>query len=562
MKAYWLLLWLLFQLAGFSSSAQVRSHPVPTYQFIITELPVNTPHDAQLFLSGNFNKWNSAHPSFRFNRMIDGSYQLTVRTDLPRLEFKVTRGTWESVEGQENGNARPNHILFRSASKSPVEVDIAIRSWEDLSGTFHFYSIYDLLMLFSAFQGVLLLIAIPSIQNYNRSANRWLVLLLGLTSLLVFVRTVAAYRDVAQAYTKLLLVPDLILFLYAPTFYIYLRKLLFNSSRPASGWWRHFMPSLIQVVVYMPYLLSDNKLLQLKIVNRDPWLSGLFMVAGLVGLVYNFGYWLLCRRAVKTYQDNHEMSLSTEPQVHYLNTVLTIQAICLGLWCFFFGLVAVGLYTDTDVLSIAQKNVDLIWLTFSAIIYLLGYYAIHQPELFKLPDTEHLPLLETAPPADVQIIASLHAQPSATALQTERLEPAKEVAPAMVVAPTPTESTESVIALRQQLDTYMKRQKPYTNPNLTLAELAIRLRIQPHVLSKLINEEYQKNFFDFINYHRIEELKQRLNDPQFRSYTVLSMAYEVGFNSKTAFNRSFKKLTSQTPSQYLSVHPTAVELIE
>ncbi|XWW45763.1 helix-turn-helix transcriptional regulator [Fibrella sp. USSR17] len=555
MKTNWLLLWLFLCLSSFQVNGQAQPTKAFTYHFVITELPENTPHDAQLFLSGNFTKWNSAHPDYQFQHMPDGSYQLTIRSALPRLEYKVTRGNWESVEGRESGKARTNRVLYQTNQTGVREVDVAILSWEDLSGTFHFYSIYDLLMLFSAFQGLLLLIAIPSIQNYNRSANRWLVLLLGLSSLLLFVRTVATYRDVAQAYTKLLLLPDLILFLYAPIFYIYLRKLLFNTSIPAAGWWRHFVPAVVQVIVYMPYLLSDSKLLQLKIVNRDPWLSGLFLLAGLLGLVYNVSYWLLCRRTIRTYQEQHQMNLSTEPQVHYLNTVLTVQAVCLGLWFFFFGLVTIGsLAAGADGISIAEKNVDLIWLTFSSIIYLLGYYAIHQPEIFKLPDTE--PERSLVIPVSVEQVTSMPVP--------QQLSQPVNQAISDITAPDPPTAgqVESPTALRQQVDAYIKRHKPYTNPNLTLAELAIRLRIPPHVLSKVLNEEYNKNFFDFINYHRIEELKRRLDDPGFRSYTVLSMAYEVGFNSKTAFNRSFKKLTNQTPSEYLSIHTSRPELVE
>ncbi|NID11038.1 helix-turn-helix domain-containing protein [Fibrivirga algicola] len=555
MKTNWLLLWLFLCLSSFQVNGQAQPTKAFTYHFVITELPENTPHDAQLFLSGNFTKWNSAHPDYQFQHMPDGSYQLTIRSALPRLEYKVTRGNWESVEGRESGKARTNRVLYQTNQTGVREVDVAILSWEDLSGTFHFYSIYDLLMLFSAFQGLLLLIAIPSIQNYNRSANRWLVLLLGLSSLLLFVRTVATYRDVAQAYTKLLLLPDLILFLYAPIFYIYLRKLLFNTSIPAAGWWRHFVPAVVQVIVYMPYLLSDSKLLQLKIVNRDPWLSGLFLLAGLLGLVYNVSYWLLCRRTIRTYQEQHQMNLSTEPQVHYLNTVLTVQAVCLGLWFFFFGLVTIGsLAAGADGISIAEKNVDLIWLTFSSIIYLLGYYAIHQPEIFKLPDTE--PERSLVIPVSVEQVTSMP-------VPQQLSQPVNQAIPDITAPDPPTAGqAESPTALRQQVDAYIKRHKPYTNPNLTLAELAIRLRIPPHVLSKVLNEEYNKNFFDFINYHRIEELKRRLDDPGFRSYTVLSMAYEVGFNSKTAFNRSFKKLTNQTPSEYLSIHTSRPELVE
>ncbi|MBO0934124.1 helix-turn-helix domain-containing protein [Fibrella sp. HMF5036] len=537
------LLFWAFLLVAVLGWAQPQA-TVPTYRFVVADFPPNTPHDAQLFVTGNFNKWNPGNPAYQLKHQPDGTYTIAIQTKLDKLEYKFTRGDWSSVEGRESGKARVNRVLYRAASGVDQEIDVTIQSWEDLSGTFHFYSLYDLLMLFAAFQGVLLLIAIPGIQNNNQPANRWLSLLLGLTSIVILVRTVAAYRDVAQAYTKLLLLPDFLLFLYGPLLYIYLRKLLFNTARPASGWWRHFVPAIIQALVYMPFLLTDNKLLQLKIVNRDPWLQAVFLTVGLLALAYNCFYWWLCWRAVRTYQDQHQMSQSTEPQVHYLNTVLGILAVCLGLWAFFFVLIGTSNLAAFDTISIAEKYVDFIWLTLSTIVYLLGYYAIHQPELFKLPDTEHLPLLETAPvyPLEPVLNTITHVPPTATpALLTTDVDDALR-------------TTEEITATKRQIDVYMLRHKPFTNPNLTLAELAAKLKMPPHALSKVLNEGYEKNFFDFINMHRIDELKMRLHNPQFRSYTLLSMALEVGFNSKTAFNRSFKKLTNQTPSEYLNAH--------
>lgn len=549
MKRIRLIYWL-FTLVAFPALAQQPTQAV-LYRFVITEVPSNTPHDATLYLTGNFTKWNSAPLDYQFKKQPDGTYQVFVRSDLPRIEYKVTRGDWTSVEGRGNGKVRPNRVLFRNeVSRQPHDVDIRIQSWEDLSGTFEFFSLYDLLLLFSVFQGLLLIITIPSIQNYNRPANRWLVLLLGLTSVLLLMRFIGTNRNVAQAYAKLQLLPDLLLFLYAPIFFIYLRKLLFNTNRPAAGWWRHFLPAVLQVAVYMPFLLTDNKELQLKMVNHDPWLQGVFLGVGLLGLIYNGFYWWLCRRAITAYREHYQMTQSTEHQVHYLNAVLALQAVCLGLWAFFFVLVGVGSAADLDILEIAGTNVDIIWLTFSSIIFLLGYYAIHQPEIFKLPDTQHLPLLEeTTEPI----------QPATEPL----IEPVGNVPAATTGGKTPTpEATETLLELKQQVDAFMRRHKPYTNPNLTLAELALRMKLPPHVLSKVINEGYQKNFFDFINQLRIDELKTRLNDPRFRSYTLLSMAFEVGFNSKTAFNRSFKKLTNQTPSEYMHTHPSGVTIID
>lgn len=542
MKRTCLIYWL-FLFFALTASAQT-SAPDRLYRFVITELPANTPHDATLYLTGNFTKWTPGNPACRFTKQPDGTYQISIRSDLPRLEYKVTRGNWESVEGREGGRVKPNRVLFRdegrAAGTSPRDVEIRIQSWEDMSGTFDFFAIPDLLLLFSVFQGLLLIIAIPSIQNYNRAANRWLVLLLGLTSVLLLTRLISSNRDVSQTYAKLLLLPDLLLFLYAPIFYIYLRKLLFNTNRTAAGWWRHFLPALLQVAVYMPYFFTDNKEFQLKMVNHDPLLQGVFLSVGLLGLIYNSVYWWLCRRAIRTYRERYQMTQSTEHQVHYFNAVLAVQAVCLGLWAFFFVLIGIGTAASLDILEIAGTNVDVIWLTFSSITFLLGYYAIHQPEIFKLPDTEHLPLLEqplTEISTPEPVVVPLPSAPS-----VELVAPVKAAV---------AEPTETLLELKQQVDAFMRRHKPYTNPNLTLAELALRMKLPPHVLSKVINEGYQKNFFDFINQLRIDELKARLIDPRFRSYTLLSMAFEVGFNSKTAFNRSFKKLTNQTPSEYM-----------
>lgn len=96
----------------------------------------------------------------------------------------------------------------------------------------------------------------------------------------------------------------------------------------------------------------------------------------------------------------------------------------------------------------------------------------------------------------------------------------------------------------------MLKEKPFLNPNLTLNDLATLIKTPSHNVSKVIREGYQKNFFDFINWYRIEEFKNYVNLPKYQNYTLLGIAFEVGFNSKTAFNRAFKKMTGQTPSEY------------
>lgn len=106
------------------------------------------------------------------------------------------------------------------------------------------------------------------------------------------------------------------------------------------------------------------------------------------------------------------------------------------------------------------------------------------------------------------------------------------------------------VQLLAQLQQFMQQQKPFTDANLTLPKLARQIGISERQLSQVINTELQQNFYEFLNTYRIDAAKQMLADPVFADYTILAIAYEVGFNSKSSFNTAFKKLTQQTPSQF------------
>lgn len=106
-------------------------------------------------------------------------------------------------------------------------------------------------------------------------------------------------------------------------------------------------------------------------------------------------------------------------------------------------------------------------------------------------------------------------------------------------------------ALHGKLTQLMEDEKLYKNAELTLAELSQKLNVHPNILSQVINSAEGKNFYDYINYQRVEEFKKIILDPENQKFTLLSLAFECGFNSKTAFNRNFKKATGLSPSEYL-----------
>jgi len=105
-------------------------------------------------------------------------------------------------------------------------------------------------------------------------------------------------------------------------------------------------------------------------------------------------------------------------------------------------------------------------------------------------------------------------------------------------------------AAHQRLQKLMLSQKPYTNPKLTLAELASGVDVSPNHLSQIINQYEHMNFHDFVNKYRVEEFVQ--NATANKNFSILAHALDAGFNSKSAFNHVFKKQKGVTPSKYLA----------
>jgi AraC-like DNA-binding protein len=98
----------------------------------------------------------------------------------------------------------------------------------------------------------------------------------------------------------------------------------------------------------------------------------------------------------------------------------------------------------------------------------------------------------------------------------------------------------------------IEKKKPYLSDDLTLDSLSEETRIPSHVLSRIINNKYKKNFFDYINSHRIDHFNKLYLDERNNGRTVLDMALESGFYSKSTFNLSYKKYMGMTPTQFRS----------
>ena len=114
-------------------------------------------------------------------------------------------------------------------------------------------------------------------------------------------------------------------------------------------------------------------------------------------------------------------------------------------------------------------------------------------------------------------------------------------------------STSQSDALFEQLTQLMQQQEVYKDNELSLGQLAELLEVHPNYLSQVINEKLGKNFYSYVNELRVEAFIQLAGDPKKQHYSLLALAFECGFNSKSTFNKYFKVVTGETPSEFFAL---------
>ena len=175
------------------------------------------------------------------------------------------------------------------------------------------------------------------------------------------------------------------------------------------------------------------------------------------------------------------------------------------------------------------------------------------------PSTTPSVASETIPVASTTLPVAPETIPEAPTATPDMSEAMLETSAAIPEAPpivsgaapaaTPVELPAELWPWREKLLALMAAEQPWLEPELTLTELAQRLRTTPNVLSKVINAGCGQNFNDFVNTYRVHEARRKLADPRFAHYSLVGVALESGFNSKSTFNRVFKKLLDQAPSE-------------
>jgi AraC-like DNA-binding protein len=299
---------------------------------------------------------------------------------------------------------------------------------------------------------------------------------------------------------------------YGPLLFLYVRHMTVPSRRFSLWHTLHFIPFLVFFavsVIFREEPIFDD-------------LSGFLVIDRFIPLriVYSVIFFL----SVTVYSilafleiRNHQRHL--HDLVSYTSAKLTLNWLKILSITFYSGYVIVfilgGIKILAGLLPFDPYVMTFVFITIFSFAY--SFYAVRQPEILEFP---------AAVDEDDQISDNSTAEKYArSGLRPEQAE-------------------EYLTTLLKIMD----EEKPFLNGDLTIHELSVKTGIPRHYITEVLNEKYGRNFFSFVNEYRIREALKRMNDPKYQHYTLLAIAYDAGFNSKSTFNSFFKAYTGKTPS--------------
>jgi len=358
---------------------------------------------------------------------------------------------------------------------------------------------YSNLMLFlTAFQSGLFALFLLTLRGRKKRNNRILAIYL-LTLFFQLAHSLVARFGLLETIPHLAYQGSKFVFLGGPLLYLYTRSIAKNMSIRKQDW-LHFLPAIaMSSFIFLSYdiLSAADKLafLQSREALVTPWISSL--------LLYFYYLQLIAYIAASI----RLVGVNSVENISWLKFVLYGFAI---IWIFDMLMLAMKAFTP-ELASVYYPWLEAVSRTYTfSYINVFVFKGLLQPTLFHGDNREPV-----GPKYEKSALS----------------EPRKQ-------------------QMLEELQRYMKNRKPHLNPELTLAQLAEDLSVQPKYLSQVINEKLGKNFFDFVNCYRIEEAKAKFVNPPDEKITVLEVLYDVGFNSKSSFNTAFKKATGMTPSQF------------
>ncbi|WP_456460485.1 helix-turn-helix domain-containing protein [Reichenbachiella sp.] len=340
--------------------------------------------------------------------------------------------------------------------------------------------------------------------------NKILGVLVFSWSITVFVFVIQS-PDFFANYPHLYALLDVFTLLFFPLMYLYIRHYLYKNIKVSKDQIIHFLPALGYLIALSPFfILSGEEKIQLINTEMPSWFVIVQTIFNLVIIIQGVFYSVFSLRTLHHFQYFRKARLSDYQlsSLSWLRTFVTINVI---LWI-------IG--TTGAILGIfgVQIFINLFKVFYSGLTLLtivLSIFTMQRPELF----------------AESENILDLLNKPTIS----------KETKSKRGYAPDDF----------KKLSDYLKNEKPYLKNDLKMQDLVDSTGLSYKLISELFNSEFKKSFYDVMNEYRLEEAIHLIDEKFHVQHTLPYLADKAGFNSKTTFNRVFKKYTGMTPSEFI-----------
>lgn len=322
-----------------------------------------------------------------------------------------------------------------------------------------------------------------------------------------------------------------------PLIYFYVRTVLYPQRGFTKKDWLHFVPGAIYLAWCAVVFVVDRIILRryyLMNGEQDPDFDSWYIFVGLISLLI---YGWLSIRLYNQYRKAvvQQASFADDVAYRWIRNFLFAYLIY-----FLFSLVFGGL-------SLVGANIGYTgdWWYYFFFGLIFCYMAING----------HAHSVESTTGLRLPLVLEKH-----VALAEDEDEPSGTK---QLKAPTDAERKQPVVpapeieAWKEKLYMAVVTNRLFSNPELTLADVAAAVGANTSIVSRTINSGFGQNFNDFINSYRVAEVQQKLEAGAGAQMTIMSLAYDAGFNSKPTFNRAFKKFTGKNPKDFLEGPSTA-----
>jgi len=374
--------------------------------------------------------------------------------------------------------------------------------------------------------GSLLVFALLTSKHSYKTANYLLSGLIVLFSYYALVKILSNTNEILH-YPHLIRTYRPIFILACAVIYFYCKALTTPGFRFTYIDSLHLVPFGMYTLIMLPFFFSDPAT-KVASLSLQPFTLSWMIERGFWVIIFFF-YFAFSFRTIHHHQQHIKDIFSNLEKVKldWLRNLLLAFGV---IW------VTALLRFLTAYGKVGYENKFLVPILLCLTIFLIGWYALRQPEIFS--DRWDKLIRENDRKSETAVSMGKNRQE----------EPARSKQPPKYEYSSLSE--RDIARHKDNLINYLEQEKPYTDPDLKLQNLADHLGIPSYQLSQIINTELQQNFYDLINSLRIAEAKHRLIDPAKQHITIIAIAYDVGFNSKSTFNAAFKKHTKMTPSQF------------